>query len=91
MFMFTLFTIITLLCGYIVKLKKAIGSYKKLNAELHDRYSLLWTDYLRRGKRITLYESGLSKEEVDTLERRVQCNLSRKVTAERLSEVKVNL
>ena len=89
--MFTLFTIIPLLCGYIVKLKKAIGSYKKLNAELHDRYSLLWTDYLRRGKRITLYESGLSKEEVDKLERRVQCNLSRKVTAERLSEVKVNL
>lgn len=50
---------------------KTQQSLKKLNAELHDRYSLLWADYTRRGQRISLYEAGMTKESVDALDRQV--------------------
>ena len=62
---------IVILCAYTLRVLKKLRTIKKLNAELHDRYALLWADYTRRGQRIALYEAGMTKAAVDELDRQV--------------------
>lgn len=73
MFVMTLILalMLVLTCISYLRLKRCTQQQKKLHAELHDRYLLLWDDYIRRGQRIMLYESGMSKEDVDALDSKV--------------------
>lgn len=70
----------------ILTMKKDLQGQKKCHAELHDRYSMLWADYTRRGQRIMLYEAGMSKDAVDELDRNVKMRIEKFAENEKLSD-----
>lgn len=88
MFVMTLILalMLVLACVSYLRLKRCIQQQKKLHAELHDRYSLLWDDYIRRGQRIMLYEAGMSKDGVDALDSKVLARAEKFAKKENVSE-----
>lgn len=72
--------------AYTLVTIKNLHSLKRLNAELHDRYALLWADYTRRGQRITLYEAGMTKTCVDELDKQVLARIEKYAKNEEISD-----
>jgi len=88
MFVITLILALMLIlaCVSYLKVKRGIQHQKKLYAELHDRYSLLWDDYIRRGQRIMLYEAGMSKDGVDALDSKALARAEKFAKKEAISD-----